>query len=160
MRQILKLYRPLSIPIPEIQLANQNISIITFDSSIHKSQWLAFNNIVFANHLDQGGWQLKDLENRISEPWFDSAGFFLAIENNKIIACCWTKIHEDLVAQGPIGELYVVGVSPNSTRQGIAKALSIVALNYFKTKNLRQAMLYVDADNVAAIALYNHLGFN
>ncbi len=160
MRHILKLYRPLSAPFPEIQLSNSNISIITFDAAIHKTEWLAFNNAVFAHHPDQGGWQLKDLENRMSEPWFDPAGFFLAIENSKIIACCWTKIHEDLVTQGPIGELYVVGVSPNSSGKGLAKALSIIAMNYFISKNLKQAMLYVDADNVAGVALYSHMGFN
>ncbi len=158
MRHILKLYRPLSQTIPPLK-ALENISITTFDPISDKNEWLAFNNEVFAHHADQGNWTLLDLEHRITEPWFDAQGFFLAVKGSKIVGFCWTKIHEDFVCEGPIGELYIVGVARENTGKGIGKALSITALEYLKGKEIKQAMLYVDADNEAGIALYTHLGF-
>ncbi len=158
MRHILKLYRPLSETIPLLKTV-ENISITTFDPISDKNEWLVFNNEVFANHADQGNWISLDLEHRIVEPWFDAQGFFLAKKDSKIVGCCWTKIHENCVNEGPVGELYVVGVSRENIGQGIGKALSITALEYLKGKKIKQAMLYVDADNEAGIALYTHLGF-
>jgi len=59
-----------------------------------------------------------------------------------------------------VGELYVVGVDPEHTQKGIARATSIAALNYLTAKGLKHAMLYVDADNVKGLGLYTKLGFN
>jgi mycothiol synthase len=103
---------------------------------------------------------MADLENRMAEPWFDPEGFFLALENKKIVGFCWTKIHHDFVNQDPIGELYVIGVDPDSHEKGVGKAVASTALNYLKLKGLNQVMLYVDADNSKALNLYESLGFN
>ena len=157
MRHILKLHRSLTTEIPT---PKHNFEITTFDPKIHKKEWLELNNKIFINHLDQGNWALADLENRMAEPWFDPEGFFIAFENKKKIGFCWTKIHHDFVNQDPTGELYVIGVDPDSHTQGIGKALAITALNYLKQKGLNQAMLYVDADNSKALKLYESLGFN
>jgi mycothiol synthase len=64
------------------------------------------------------------------------------------------------VNQDPVGELYVVGTAPGHHGRGIARALSVEAINYFVTKGLKHAMLYVDADNEKGIKLYESLGFN
>jgi mycothiol synthase len=103
---------------------------------------------------------MADLENRMAEPWFDPQGFFLATQNGEIEGFVWTKIHQDLVNQDPVGELYVVGTAPEHHGRGIARALSVEAINYFVTKGLKHAMLYVDADNAKALKLYQSLGFN
>jgi mycothiol synthase len=103
---------------------------------------------------------MADLENRMAEPWFDAAGFFLVVEAETIIGFCWTKIHDDFVNQDPIGELYVVGVHPEHAHKGMGRAVSIEALNYLVNKGLKQSMLYVDADNEKGLALYKSLGFN
>ena len=157
MRHILKLHRSLTIEIPTAQ---NNFEIATFDPKFHKSEWLELNNKIFTNHPDQGNWAIEDLENRMAEPWFDPEGFFIAFENKKMIGFCWTKIHHDFVNQDPTGELYVIGVDPDSHTQGIGKALASTALKYLKEKGLNQAMLYVDADNSKALKLYESLGFN
>ena len=157
MRHILKLHRSLTI---EIAAAQNNFEIATFDPKLHKGEWLELNNKIFTNHPDQGNWAIEDLENRMAEPWFDPEGFFIAFENKKMIGFCWTKIHHDFVNQDPTGELYVIGVDPDSHTQGIGKALAITALNYLNEKGLNQAMLYVDADNSKALKLYESLGFN
>ncbi len=157
MRHILKLHRSLKTEIPTTP---HNFEITSFDPKFHKSEWLELNNKIFTTHPDQGNWAIEDLENRMAEPWFDPEGFFIAFENKKMIGFCWTKIHHDFVNQDPKGELYVIGVDPDSHTQGIGKVLAITALNYLKNKGLNQAMLYVDADNSKALNLYESLGFN
>ena len=157
MRHILKLHRSLTTQIPATA---QKFEITTFNLTLHKEEWLELNNKIFANHPDQGNWAIADLDNRMAEPWFDPEGFFIAFENKKIIGFCWTKIHHDFVNQDPTGELYVIGVDPDSQAQGIGNAVAVTALNYLKEKGLNQAMLYVDADNSKALKLYESLGFN
>ena len=158
MRHILKLHRDLNTQ--SLPQAAHDYTIESFDIAVHKQQWLDLNNRIFAHHPDQGNWAMADLDNRISEPWFDSAGFFLATESGVIQGFVWTKIHQDLVNQDPVGELYVVGTAPEYHGKGIARALSVQAINYFVSKDLKHAMLYVDADNEKGLKLYQSLGFN
>jgi len=157
MRHILKIHRSLLKPIPA---AKQSFTIRTFKPATDKTQWLDLNNTIFAHHPDQGNWAMADLENRMSENWFDASGFFLVTEADTIIGFCWTKIHDEFVNQDPIGELYVVGVHPDHAHKGIGRAVSIAALNYLVSKGLKQSMLYVDADNEKGLGLYKSLGFN
>ena len=157
MRHILKLYRSLELPIEHIQEGHQ---FVTFNPQLHSQTWLELNNRIFASHPDQGNWVMADLENRMHEPWFDPAGFFLYIHNEKIAGFCWTKIHRDFVNQDPIGELYVIGVDPNESSRGIGKAVCTEGLIYLREKGIKQAMLYVDEDNEAGKGLYKTLGFN
>ena len=158
MRHILKLHRDLTTQ--SLPQRSHEFTIETFNTATHKQAWLDLNNKVFAHHVDQGNWAMADLENRMAEPWFDPQGFFLATQNGEIEGFVWTKIHQDLVNQDPVGELYVVGTAPEHHSRGIARALSVEAINYFVTKGLKHAMLYVDADNEKAIKLYESLGFN
>jgi mycothiol synthase len=103
---------------------------------------------------------MQDLENRMAEPWFDADGLFIAVEDGTLVGTCWTKIHHDLVNQAPVGELYVVGVDPDYIGHGIGRAVSIAAMNYLFNKGIREAMLYVDADNEKGLRLYESLGFS
>ena len=157
MRHILKIHRSLNDLLPT---AKHEYTIRTFNPAADKDLWLALNNKIFTNHPDQGNWALADLENRMAENWFDPAGFFLATKGNEIVGFVWTKIHQDLVNQDPVGELYVVGVDPNHAHQGIGRAVSVAAINYLIEKGLKRSMLYVDADNEKGLGLYTSLGFN
>ena len=158
MRHILKLHRDLNTE--ALPQRSYEFTIESFNIATHKQTWLDLNNKVFAHHEDQGNWAMADLENRMAEPWFDPQGFFLATQKGVIEGFVWTKIHQDLVNQDPVGELYVVGTAPEHHGRGIARALSVEAINYFVTKGLKHAMLYVDADNEKALKLYQSLGFN
>jgi mycothiol synthase len=158
MRHILKLHRDLTTQ--SLPQSTHEFTIEIFNPATHKQAWLELNNLAFAHHPDQGNWAIQDLENRMAEPWFDADGFFLATEKGVIEGFVWTKIHQDLINQDPVGELYVVGTAPQHHGRGIARALSVEAINYFVTKGLKHAMLYVDADNEKGIKLYESLGFN
>jgi mycothiol synthase len=157
MRTILKLERTL---IESIPTSAQQLTIEAFNPERDKHVWLEVNNEIFAHHPDQGGWELSDLENRMAESWFDPNGFFLAKDAGEIIGFCWTKVHHDLARQGAVGELYVLGVKPDYSGKGIAKTLAIIAMNHLRENNINEAMLYVDADNTAALNLYRGLGFH
>ena len=156
MRTILKLHRSIDA---ELAAPVTNVEISTFQSS-DAAEWLSLNNQIFISHPDQGDWVMQDLTNRMAENWFDPAGFFLARQKGRIIGFCWTKIHHDRVNEGAIGEIYVIGVNPSAHSSGLGKALMLTALHYFQSKEIKESMLYVDADNHAALILYKKLGFN
>ena len=156
MRTILKLHRSLVADFPQ---PLTSVEITTFNLA-DSEEWLALNNQIFITHPDQGDWVMQDLTNRMQESWFDADGFFLAREKDEIIGFCWTKIHHDRVNEGTIGEIYVIGVNPSAHSAGLGKALMLTALHYFQSKQIKESMLYVDADNHAALILYKKLGFN
>jgi mycothiol synthase len=152
-------------PLPVI---DKEIIIRSFLPGIDSDDWLELNNKVFKDHPEQGGWRLSDLNHRLSEEWFDEKGFFIVEKNKQVIASTWTKVHgehshdhdgEASHAHPAIGEIYITAVDPEYTGLGIGKALTITALNYLKYQGLKEAMLYVDFDNKAALNLYDSLGF-
>lgn len=59
----------------------------------------------------------------------------------------------------PIGEVYVVGVAPAHQGHRLGRPLTLAGLHHLHARGLSQAMLYVDADNAAAIHTYSGLGF-
>jgi mycothiol synthase len=52
-----------------------------------------------------------------------------------------------------------MGVDPSMAGKGIGKAVTVAGLRYMRYQGIFSAMLYVDADNHAAIKLYQSLGF-
>jgi len=156
MRTILRLEQRIGeIAPPVIELEIHN-----FQPGLENEEWLELNNRIFTHHPDQGGWVIEDLTNRMAESWFDPKGFFIAKRDGRMIGFCWTKIHHDLARQGPIGEIYVLGVDKACSPKGLGKALTSLGLQYFKELSINDAMLYVDADNAAALKVYRDLGFN
>jgi mycothiol synthase len=137
---------------------------------------LAVNAAAFAEHPEQGRWTRADLDARLREDWFDPGGLFLAERaeggpaDGELLAFHWTKVHgathTATAADGPaehahepIGEVYVVGVSPAAQGRGLGRLVTLVGLRYLRERGLTQAMLYVDADNEAAVRTYTGLGF-
>jgi mycothiol synthase len=151
----------------DVHTHQHNFEIRTYLPGIDNDEWLALNNQAFGNHPDQGKWSNKDLETRLKESWFDPNGFFVAIEDSKMIGFTWTKIHgghshkhegdTEQHDHDPIGEIYITAVSKPGV--GLGKVLTDTALAYLKRSGLTGAMLYVDSDNQRALHLYKSLGF-
>ncbi|MEV7605411.1 mycothiol synthase [Paenarthrobacter sp. NPDC089322] len=136
------------------------VSLRTFVPGRDEKPWLAANRAAFAHHPEQGSMTLADLQARMAEDWFDPAGFLLAVNSeDEILGFHWTKVHPRQGPHPPIGEVYVVGVTPAAQGSGLGKALTVAGIQHLQDKDLHSVMLYVDADNQAAVALYQKLGF-
>jgi mycothiol synthase len=59
----------------------------------------------------------------------------------------------------PIGEVYVVGVDPAHQGRGLGRSITVAGLRWLRARGLPEAMLYVEADNEPALAVYRSLGF-
>ena len=116
------------------------------------------NNAAFDWHPEQGGWSRDDVAVREGAPWFDPAGFLLAVdESDRLLGYHWTKVHE---AGGErIGEVYVLGVDPAAQGKHLGAALTLAGLHHLRDLGLDAVMLYVEADNAAAVSVYRKLGF-
>ncbi|MFD7261882.1 mycothiol synthase [Streptomyces sp. NPDC059874] len=155
-RELRQLRRPLAEgdPLPEPVLP-PGVTVRTFVPGSDDTAWLAANAAAFAHHPEQGALTQRDLNDRIAQPWFDADGFFLAERDGELIGFHWTKVH----AKDELGEVYVLGVRPGAQGGGLGKALTAIGLRHLAARGLPTAMLYVDADNPAALRVYEGLGF-
>ena len=126
--------------------------------------WLRANARAFVDHPEQGRMTRHDLDRRIAEAWFDPQGFIL-IEDIRdppavLAASHWTKVVAGQDPRTSTGEVYVVGVDPAYQGRGLGRTVTVLGLAHLRQKGLTEAMLYVDADNQAAVTTYRRLDFN
>ncbi|HEY9368111.1 mycothiol synthase [Streptomyces sp.] len=154
-RELRQMRRPLSpLDIPEPVLP-EGVTVRAFVPGQDDAAWLAVNAAAFAHHPEQGSLTQRDLDDRMAEPWFDPKGFFLAEKDGRLVGFHWTKVH----AEEQLGEVYVVGILPDAQGGGLGKALTAIGLRHLAAQGMPTAMLYVDADNTAAVRVYERLGF-
>jgi mycothiol synthase len=151
-------------PLPGVQLP-EGFATRHFVIGQDEDPWLRVNARAFADHPEQGRLARHDLDRRIAEPWFDARGFIL-IEDTRgfapvLAASHWTKVvpAERPEVRPTEGEVYVVGVDPAYQGLGLGLAVTILGLAHLRERGVTEAMLYVDADNSAAIEIYSRLGF-
>jgi len=145
--------------LPDVALP-EGVVIRAFVPGQDEDAWLAANRAAFSHHPEQGSLTRADLDARMAEDWFDPAGFLLAVNGNgRLLGYHWTKVHPGHGTHPPIGEIYVVGVTPEAQGSGLGKALTVAGIRYLQDLGLHAVMLYVDADNVPAVSLYRRLGF-
>ncbi|WP_233153400.1 mycothiol synthase [Kineosporia sp. R_H_3] len=184
-RRLEQMRRSLWSPLPEARIPD-GVTVRAFRPGTDDAEWLALNAKAFAHHPEQGGWTAADLGARMREAWFDPGGFLVAFDDTTgaMVAFHWTKIHGGdghdrgpaatgrAAADGadpqphahphahdPIGEVYVVGVDPAAQGRGLGRAMTLAGLQWLRARGLPQAMLYVEADNAPALAVYRSLGF-
>jgi mycothiol synthase len=124
------------------------------------NSWLSVNNRAFAGHGEQGGWTLETFCQRQSEEWFDPAGFRVHEVNGRMAAFCWTKVHPATETEPKVGEIYVIAVDPDFHGCGLGKQLTLAGLEHLSNTGITTALLYVDANNAAAVSMYEQLGFS
>ncbi len=135
----------------------------TFVPGRDEDAWLRVNNRAFADDPDQHGWTPDVLHTRESEAWFEPEGFLLAVTGtDEIVGFCWTKRHAPAppIEPDPLGEIYVIGVDPAHQGTGLGRALVVAGLASLHDRGSPTGMLFVDAANRGAVALYRKLGFD
>jgi mycothiol synthase len=156
MRELWQMRRSLLDPLPEPQLP-AGVRLRPFVPAKDDDEFLRVNNAAFDWHPEQGGWDRAQLQLRAAEPWFDPAGFLLAVDgSDRLLGFHWTKVH---TAPEPIGEVYVLGVDPAARGMRLGAALTLAGLHHLRDRGQTRVMLYVEADNSAAVRLYQNLGF-
>ncbi len=116
--------------------------------------FLAVNAAAFAGHPEQGHFSASDLANRRAEPWWDPAGLILAEDDEGLVGFHWTKRHD-----ATTGEVYVLGVHPRGAGRGLGGVLLDAGLEHLAAGGATRVILYVDASNTRAVALYERSGF-
>jgi len=158
-RELLQMRRPLT-DLPPVTLPD-GVHITTYAGPADDAELLRVNNAAFAWHPEQSGWTEADIAERRDEPWFDPAGLFMAFDVNtdKLLGFHWTKVHDE-----NLGEVYVVGVDPAAQGRGLGATLTLVGLHHLAERlsdsEQPTVMLYVEAENSAAVKTYRRLGFD
>ena len=150
-RDLLQMRRPLPVD------ADWAAEVRPFVRGADEDAWLRVNNRAFAEHPEQGAWERDDLEEVLSEPWFDPNGFLLYELGGELAGFCWTKVHPD--ERPPLGEIFVIAVDPKFNGRGFGKALTLAGLDHLCRQGLTVGMLYVDSTNGPALRMYENLGF-
>ncbi|MBU8823587.1 mycothiol synthase [Mycolicibacterium goodii] len=156
-RELLQMRRALTDlpPVPEAP----GVRVATYSGPGDDAEILRVNNAAFSWHPEQGGWTEHEIDERRNEGWFDAEGLFQAFDEQtgKLLGFHWTKVHDDA-----LGEVYVVGVDPQAQGRGLGYLLTLIGLRHL-AKRLTgpepTVLLYVEADNSAAVNTYRKLGF-
>ena len=154
-RDLLQLRCPLPLPGRDGRVAHPAVPTRAFRVGDDEPGWLVQNNRAFAGHPEQGHWDLATLREREQEAWFDPDGFRVLEVAGRIAGSCWTKVH---ATDPALGEIYVVGVDPEFHGRGWGRALTEAGFDWLAGAGLMHGMLYVDAANAPAVALYRSMG--
>lgn len=161
-RELWRMRRSLVDPLPAPVLPD-GVALRPFRKGVDEAELLRVNNAAFAWHPEQGGWTLADVAVREAEPWFDAVGVLLAVdvaEPAHVLGFHWTKVHAEAPdGGGPVGEVYVLGVDPAERGRRLGPALTLAGLAHLRNRGLGTVMLYVEADNTAAVRVYQGLAF-
>ncbi|MCF6376226.1 mycothiol synthase [Nocardioides KLBMP 9356] len=151
-RDLWVMRRDATLPLPPLTVP-EGLTIRSYVDS-DADAIVAVNAAAFASHPEQGAMDRANLARRMSEPWFDPAGLLVAEDESGLLGFHWTKQHDD-----SLGEVYVVGVSPQAQGRGLGRVLTLAGLRHLAGLGVGEVLLYVEADNAPALAVYSRLGF-
>jgi mycothiol synthase len=159
-RRLLTLHRELApgtpIEVPASTLPG--LTLGTFEPAHDADAWVAVNARAFASHPEQGSMTREDLEQRIAQPWFDAEDMVVARRDGQLVGFVWVK-RERPGATDADAEVYVVATDPSVQGHRIAGVLLATALERLVRGGVPGVELYVEADNAAALRLYEAWGF-
>lgn len=153
-RELLRMRLRVENDLPEPKLP-EGVTIRAFVPGKDEAAVVYVNHRAFDWHPEQGSMSIEDVRAKEEEDWFDPAGFLLAFDaDGRLAGFHWTKVHTP-----DLGEVYVVGVDPDAQGGGLGKALTLAGLRHLQEQEVKEVMLYVEADNAPAVRVYTALGF-
>jgi len=96
---------------------------------------------------------------QMHEPGGSPDGYFFAVDKATNLAVGTGRARIDIAGGGQVGYVGTIGVIPEYRRRGIAEALVRHTLAYLAAKGLDSATLFVERQNVAALHIYNAMGW-
>lgn len=154
-RTLLTMGRPLAGLDTHHAALPDGVTIRPFVPGQDETAWLGVNARAFSAHPEQGRWTKADLDDRMAQPWFDPAGFLLAVAaDGHLLGFHWTKRHSP-----ELGEVYVIGIDPSAQGRGLGRTLLLAGLEYLQRTGAETVILYTEADNQGAVRLYDNTGF-
>lgn len=165
-RLLLKLVRPLTAADARAPALPDGLVLDRFQPG-DEADWLRVNAAAFASHPEQGRVTRADFDRLTAQPWFDPAGLILLREKaaGDLVGFHWTKIDPAEIVdlpgggRGPAGEVYVVGLAPAVHGRGLAGPLTAAGLRHLAARGVPAVVLYVESDNLPALATYRKAGF-
>ena len=152
-REVLQLRRPLPVG------RSSTVTCRSFRPGLDEAEFLRVNNLAFAWHPDQSDWTHDRLAERTSQSWFSPEGFLVHERGGRMLAFCWTKVHPAGGEEPELGEIYVIGVDPSAHGRGLGTEMVLAGLDHLSALGITTGMLHVEADNHAALQMYDRLGF-
>lgn len=154
-RDLWVLRRPAEVPLPAVP-EREDVVVRVFDGSPRDlDELLRVNAAAFADHPEQGALSAADVAERQEQAWWDPAGLLVATDaSGRWLGFHWTKQHSPI-----LGEVYVVGIDPAAQGRGLGSLLTLAGLHHLHGLGVDEVLLYVEADNAPALAVYTKLGF-
>jgi mycothiol synthase len=157
-RQLLHLHRHV-VDAPRVVVPPQGVRVRAFVPGKDDEPWLRLNNRIFAGHPENGSWTIDDLHSRLAQPWFRPADLLMLELDGALSGFCWLKVDQP-ESDDMIGEIYVIGTSPECRGLGLGRFLVDYALLHLRSRGVRTAAIYVDESNTAAVSLYERAAFH
>ena len=169
-RTLVELRRPLPVD-PAHREHIRAVPTRPFDPTTDLQGLLEVNNAAFSWHPDQGGWDRARLRQALEAPWVSLEGILVHEaerdghgDGPRIDGFCWTRLHthDEPGADGdgdPPGEIFVIGTHPGTHGTGLGSALVVAGLDHLHRVGARVVNLFTEADNHAALAMYQRMGF-
>jgi len=166
----------ISLPVPPADPV-PGVALRRYRPGIDDDAVLAVNNRAFAGHPDQGGWTRARLAAAlVADPRFTPADLLVAVDadagqpDGTCLGFCWTRLHPGSSSPpaghptpappaATVGEIHVIAVDPGAQGRGVGRLLVLAGLAHLHDRGAATGMLYVAADNEAALGLYRAVGF-
>ena len=161
-RYLLTLHRALdpAQALPAIPVSTlEGLRLGTFEAERDAERWVEVNARAFADHPEQGAMTLRDLEQRIAQPWFDAEDMLVARRDEELVGFVWVK-RERPGETAQDAEIYVVATDPSVQGHRVAGLLLATTLERLRAQGVPGVELYVEADNAPALRLYESWGFS
>ncbi len=155
-RQLLIMERPLTEP-PRSSSPASGVEIRPAADAGDLDAVVRVNALAFADHPEQGAMTRSDLDGPRAQEWFNPADLLLAVQGDEVVGFHWTKLVQE--TDKTVGEVYVIGVLPTASGQGIGRVLLEAGLLHLHQRGAQRARLYVEAEASRTVAMYSAAGF-